>query len=67
MEMLCRHFLTDNIVSNLISDRKLTANDERTFLILVIYFAAPGSSAPAVCLLVVIATALTKGKSVKGT
>ena len=58
---VCHCFLTDSIVSNLISNRKLTANDECTFLILLIYFCAPGvSSAPGVYLLAVIATALTK-------
>ena len=68
MEMVCHCFLTDSIVSNLISDRKLTANDECTFLILLIYFCAPGvSSAPGVYLLAVIATALTKGQSVNDT
>lgn len=37
MEMVCYRHLTDSIVSNLISNRKLTANDARTFLILLIY------------------------------
>lgn len=68
MEMSCYHFMTDSIVSNLIRDRKLTANDEYTFLILLIYSSVPGiSSAPSVYLLAIIATSLTKGKTVNDT
>lgn len=37
MEMVCHCYLTDSIVSNLISNRKLTANDAHTFLISLIY------------------------------
>lgn len=52
--------LTDSIVFNLISGRKLTANDERGFLILVIYFSALDVSlAPGIYLLVIIIMALT--------
>lgn len=59
--------LTDSIVFNLISDRKLTANDERTFLILVIYFRALDVSlAPGNYLLVIIIMALTSRQIVSG-
>lgn len=60
MKLFYHRLLMDNIVSNLISNRKLTANDECTILILQIYFSAPGSLTPGVCLLAIIATALTK-------
>lgn len=64
MEMLCHCFLTDSIVSNLISNRKLTVNDECTFLLLLIYFSTPGvSSARCVHMLAIIAMALTKVQS----
>lgn len=43
MVFLSLSHLTDSIVFlNLISDRKLTANDESTFLILLIYLGALG-------------------------
>lgn len=61
-------FLSDSIVSNLISDSKLTSNDERTFQILLNYFSALGvSSAPGVYWLAIIASALTKGQSANDT
>lgn len=49
MEMVFLCLLTDSIVFNLISGGKFTANDEGTFLILLIFFSTHGvSSAPGI-------------------